>query len=237
MAAWVAKVPAEAMNDDRLTIADFRVLCCIALHDGKRGCFASHGTIAEETGLQRPTVTASVSKLGGLGFVTSTTNPQNASLRVLRVNYRRKACQQPLTGVAANLSAPEANLSALTGQPVSGESNHAIEDQKQFSDNRPEQTIKNRGEENRPSNIDVRKALEQTMVYQGGSLKRATRSGPDTSDPAVRKQMWESKCAAKLTETVDNADDIIDAYYRGEPWAITQFNAVSEQHGLKRSRQ
>jgi DNA-binding MarR family transcriptional regulator len=234
MAAWFAKVPIEARSDDRLSAADLRVLICIAEHDGKRGCFASHGTIAEETRLLRQTVVESISKLGDLAYITSTVDPRDGRRRILRVNYQSKSVAVCRQNTDADLSSKTADLSPVEAISVGSQTSHVDENKAQSTPNRPEQTIKNRGEENRPSNNDVRKVLEQTIVHHGGSLKRATRIGPDTSDPAVRKQIWESKCAAKLTETVDNADDIIDAYQRGEQWAVKQFNDVSELHGLRR---
>jgi len=236
-----AAIPVEALADENLTPADLKTLAIIAFHDGlgrnKRGCYASYDVMAEEIKLTRETVTGSIGRLGEGGYISVQPNQQNRRLRILSVNYRTPICNGALTDQMKQSVSQNGRSVSASRSICEVEKDQSFETKTQFDPNRPEQTVKNREEDNKPSSIDVRKALEQTMVYQGGSLKRATRSGLDTSDPVVRKQVWENKVCLKLFEvSPDHADDIINAYQHGEEWAVTQFNAVSDQYGLKRQQ-
>ena len=66
---WAA-TPAQAMQDGRLKGADWRVLTCISWHaDAKGYAWPSQEEIARVTGLTRPTVGKSVSRLRRFGYL------------------------------------------------------------------------------------------------------------------------------------------------------------------------
>lgn len=75
-----------------------------------------------------------------------------------------------------------------------------------------------------------KKSVSEILKEVNGSL-RAKRRGPDYSDPSVRKARWEQKIMTEINSTMPPADaqSLIAAYMASEPWAVAQFNAISDQ--------
>lgn len=78
----------------------------------------------------------------------------------------------------------------------------------------------------KPEAREVREILDEV----NGSL-RAKRRGPNYSDPSVRKARWEQKIMTEINSTMPppDAQSLIAAYMASEPWAVAQFNAISDQ--------
>lgn len=73
---WCA-MPAQAMSDDRLKRADWRVLSAVAYHADAAGyAFPAQSTLADLTGLSRQRVNRTVKRLVQLGYLKKRPLPQ-----------------------------------------------------------------------------------------------------------------------------------------------------------------
>ena len=86
-----APIPLRAAGDNRLSARHLRVLAAVAFHDrfGKNGmgCCASHRRLAEIAGCNYTRLSATLSDLNILGYITAGKHPLNRRLRVYRVEY------------------------------------------------------------------------------------------------------------------------------------------------------
>jgi hypothetical protein len=86
-----APVPVRAMGDERLSAGHHRLLQAIAAHDrlgkNKRGCYASHDTLADETNLHFDNVSKYAGDLRRWGYIRVEKQEKDGRRRTYFVIY------------------------------------------------------------------------------------------------------------------------------------------------------
>jgi len=128
--------PLHAIEDQRLTLLELRVLGVISYHDrlsiprGKgQGAWVAQQKIAEKIGAHFTSVSSAIANLAKLGYLTGERHPLNRRLRVYRVIYRNKG-GEILSAQGKDRHAALSDAGKLAPETLSPDSENAANNQK-----------------------------------------------------------------------------------------------------------